>query len=71
MMTASPMLWVQFNGIGIGLKPLRIQGDYVVCWCSSGFKVTVPVGVLRAGCLAEEARQPLVWRPGVPTWGRR
>lgn len=70
-MTASPMLWVQFNSIGIGLKPLRIQGDYVVCWCSSGFKVTVPRWMVRRGLPVGGSLQPQEWRPGVPSWGRR
>lgn len=71
MIKRAPLLWIQARAIGVGLRPLRRQGDLMVCWCSSGFKVAVPLGVLRAGCLAEETRQPLVWRPGVPSWGRR
>lgn len=71
MMTASPMLWVQFNGIGIGLKPLRIQGNQVVCWASTGYKVTVPRWMVRRGLPVGGSLQPQEWRPGVPSWGRR
>lgn len=70
-MTASPMLWVQFNGIGIGLKPLRIQGNQVVCWASTGYKVIVPRWMVRRGLPVGGSLQPQEWRPGVPTWGRR
>ena len=70
-MTASHMLWVQFNGIGIGLKPLRIQGNQVVCWASTGYKVTVPRWMVRRGLPVGGSLQPQERRPGVPTWGRR
>lgn len=71
MRTANRMLWVQFKEIGIGLKPIRIQGDQVVCWASTGYRVTVPRWMVRRGFPVGGSPQPQEWRPGVPSWGRR